>query len=126
MATFVRVLVSLLLAAVSAASWPAQVVSGQLSGSFTGAASDGNGTYIGGIKGAWTASVTVDASGVSVETVGGSGPIVWFINTSTNPMHAGGNFDGSVVFAVTVPFLGTISQPISVSGSWNAVLPINS
>src|SRR3990172_9328552 len=73
MLTFIRVLCLLLLAAVSGSAWPAQVFSGQLSGSFSGAASDGSGNYSGSIEGAWNASGTSDASGVFVETVGGSG-----------------------------------------------------
>jgi len=28
-------------------------------------------------------------------------------------------------FAVTIPVLGTVVYPVSVGGSWNAVLPIN-
>ncbi|OFZ85582.1 MAG: hypothetical protein A2V78_08540 [Betaproteobacteria bacterium RBG_16_64_18] len=311
MLTFIRVLCLLLLAAVSGSAWPAQVFSGQLSGSFSGAAGDGSGNYSGSIEGAWNASGTSDASGVFVETVGGSGsfggsgfagnwrvagynpqtksisitwdaaggrgpasgtgtadgtttlvvdtatgvatggfqgqvytaqgvktlsgtwtvrfqgaadtvvtgkvqgsfsgtasdvgavngtvsgdwtvrfmpdgsvagtasgsydggnisvagygaicicgnwlanivrgsdgqfrlegswthpvvsgtldgrgggPIVWYIDTSTAPMQASGNFDGSVGFSVTIPILGTATIPVSVGGSWNAVLPIN-
>ena len=55
----------------------------------------------------------------------GGGPIVWYIDTSTAPMQASGNFDGSVGFSVTIPILGTATIPVSVGGNWNAVLPIN-
>ena len=58
---------------VCGAARPAQVFSGHLSGSFSGAASEGGGNYSGGIEGAWNASGTSDASGVFIETVGGSG-----------------------------------------------------
>lgn len=311
MSTFVRVLFLLLLAVLSGAAWPAQVFSGHLSGSFSGAAGDGSGNYSGGIEGIWNASGTSDAAGVFIETVGGSGsfggsgiagswsvagynaqtkaisvtwnaaggrgpasgagtadgsatlvvdtttgvatggfqgqvytaqgvktisgtwtvrfqgaantvvtgrvqgsfsgtasyvgavngtvagdwtvrfmpdgsvagtasgsydggnvtvagygaicicgtwlanvirgtdgqfrlegswthpvvsgtldgrgggPIVWYINVGTTPMQASGNFDGSVGFSVTIPFLGTVSYPVSVGGNWNAALPLN-
>lgn len=72
------------------------------------------------LEGSWTHPVvsgTLDGRG--------GGPIVWYIDTSTSPMQASGNFDGSVGFAVTIPLLGTVSYPVSVSGNWNAVLPIN-
>jgi|GEM_PF-2888222 len=72
------------------------------------------------LEGSWTHPVvsgTLDGRG--------GGPIVWYINTSTSPMQASGNFDGSVGFAVTLPGLGATSIPISVSGNWNATLPLN-
>lgn len=72
------------------------------------------------LEGSWTHPVvsgTLDGRG--------GGPIVWYIDTGTTPMQAGGNFDGSVGFTVTIPFLGTATYPVSVSGNWNAVLPIN-
>lgn len=72
------------------------------------------------LEGSWTHPVvsgTVDGRG--------GGPIVWYINTSTTPMQASGNFDGSVGFAVTIPGLGTLSYPVTVGGNWNAVLPLN-
>ncbi len=47
------------------------------------------------------------------------------LRTHTSPMQASGNFDGSVGFAVTLPGLGATSIPISVSGNWNATLPLN-
>ncbi len=311
MSTLIRVLFLLLLTAVCGAAWPAQVFSGQLSGSFSGAASDGSGNYSGSIEGTWNASGTSDAAGIFIETVGGSGsfggsgiagnwsvggynaqtksisitwnaaggrgpasgsgtadgtttlvvdtatgvatggfqgqvytsqgvktisgtwtvsfqgaantvvtgkvqgsfsgtasyvgavngtvtgdwtvrfmadgsvagtasgnydggnipvagygsvcicgtwlanvirgtdgqfrlegswthpvvsgtldgrgggPIVWYIDTSTTPIQASGNFDGSVGFSVTIPGLGTVSYPVSVGGNWNAVLPLN-
>ena len=72
------------------------------------------------LEGSWTHPVvsgTLDGRG--------GGPIVWYIDISTTPMQASGNFDGSVGFAVTIPGLGAMSIPVSVSGNWNATLPIN-
>lgn len=72
------------------------------------------------LEGSWTHPVvsgTLDGRG--------GGPIVWYINTSTTPMQASGNFDGSVGFTVTIPLLGTVSVPVSTSGTWTAELPLN-
>ena len=55
------------------ASWAVQAVNGNLTGTFTGTASDGSGTYTGNIDGSWTATGTFDQNGNFVENVTGSG-----------------------------------------------------
>lgn len=73
------------------------------------------------LEGSWTHPMvtgTLDGSG--------GGPIVWYINTATNPIQANGNFSGSTVF--TIPMTAPIpAQSISIttSGNWEATLPIN-
>jgi hypothetical protein len=55
------------------AAWSAQTVNGNLSGTFSGGATDGSASYSGNVEGGWSAGGTFDASGVFVETVSGSG-----------------------------------------------------
>ena len=72
MLTFIRILSLVMFSVFSGAVWSAQTISGQLSGTFTGAASDGSGSYSGGIAGAWNASANLEG-GLFIESVGGSG-----------------------------------------------------
>lgn len=102
MLTFIRVVFLLLLSAVCGAAWPAQEFSGHLSGSFTGAASDGSGNYSGAVEGTWNAAGTSDAAGVFIETVGGSG-----------------SFGGAGI-AGTWSMVGYDPQTKSISVTWNA------
>lgn len=97
----------------------AQAFSGNLSGSFNGAATDGSGSYSGSIEGAWNASVTgasvdsLDASG----TFGGLGiagtwevtnydpqtrtiTIAWSAPGNRGPLSASGTPDGSVTLVL--------------------------
>ena len=55
------------------AAWATQTISGNLSGTFTGNATDGSGSYSGNVEGSWTASGTFDSSGIYVASVTGSG-----------------------------------------------------
>lgn len=112
-------------------------------GSVTGTA---NGTYNGGnhmvgdynvcVCGTWVALLTKGSDGqFRLEgswthpdisgTLGGSGggPIVWYIDTSTVPIQASGNFSGSTSF--TIPLPGIQPVAISTSGNWTATLPID-
>jgi hypothetical protein len=77
-----------------------------------------NGQYR--LEGGWTHPVV---SG-NLEGSGG-GPLVWYLDVSTTPIQASGDFSGRVGFVVSVPVLGTMSVPVSVNGSWTATLPIN-
>lgn len=54
-------------------AWSAQTVTGNLSGTFSGNATDGSANYSGNVEGSWSASGTFDASGNFVESVSGSG-----------------------------------------------------
>lgn len=115
-------------------------VTGTASGSYDG----GNIAVPGGygsvcICGTWIASVSRGADGtfrldgswthpvVSGTLEGnGGGPLVWYIDTSTVPIQATGNFSGSTVFTVPLPApWQPIQAPVSTSGNWNATLPIN-
>lgn len=55
------------------ATLAAQTVNGNLTGTFTGTATDGSGTYTGNIDGTWTATGTFDQNGNFVENVTGNG-----------------------------------------------------
>jgi hypothetical protein len=118
----------------------------QADGSVAGSAS---GTYDGGnidvpgygticICGTWLANVTRGTDGqyqlqggwthpvVSGNLEGsGGGPLVWYLDVSTTPFQASGDFGGQVIFQVTLPMLGAMDIPISVSGNWTATLPLN-
>lgn len=54
-------------------AWSAQTITGDLSGTFTGSATDASASYAGNIEGRWSAAGTFDASGNFVESVTGSG-----------------------------------------------------
>ncbi len=72
------------------------------------------------LQGSWTHPV------VSGNLAGsGGGPLVWYINVAASPMQASGSFSGQVSFRVSVPIIGTMDIPISVSGEWTATLPLN-
>jgi hypothetical protein len=95
------------------------------------------GSYDGGtvadvcVCGTWLANVIRDAAGqyrlegswTHPQAAGthegrGGGPVLWYINTSTNPISASGNFTGLVTFAVS-PF------PLTVGGTWTATVPLD-
>ena len=122
-------------------------VSFMTDGSVTGSAS---GSYDGGtyatdygsvcVCGNWIAAISRGADGqyrlegswthpdISGTLSGsGGGPIVWYIDTSTNPIQASGNFSGSNSFSIVMGPAGTppTSVPVSVSGRWTATLPID-
>lgn len=107
----------------SGAVWPAQTFNGDLTGSFTGHAVDGSGEYTGSISGQWTATGTLDASGVTVASVTGSGTfggyglagawtmdsydpltktihVSWTAPGGRGPVSASGGADGSVALVV--------------------------
>jgi hypothetical protein len=72
------------------------------------------------LAGSWTHPVV---SGTLAGS--GGGPLLWYLDLSTAPAQASGNFDGQVSFQATVPILGTMAIPITVGGDWTATLPIN-
>lgn len=78
-----------------------------------------NGTFR--LEGSWTHPVvsgTLDGAG--------GGPLIWYIDTSTSPLQATGNFSGSTVFTVPLPAPApSMSVPVSTSGNWTATLPFN-
>lgn len=113
-------------------------VTGSASGSYNGGNIDvpGYGTIC--ICGTWLANVTQGSGGqyqlqgswthpvVSGNLEGsGGGPLVWYLDISSTPFQASGDFSGQVTFQVTVPILGAMDIPVSVGGNWTAVLPIN-
>lgn len=115
-------------------------VAGTASGSYDGgniAVSGGYGSVC--ICGTWIASVSQGADGafrldgswthpVVSGTLDGSGggPLVWYIDTSTVPIQATGNFSGATAFTVPLPApLQPVQVSVSTSGNWNATLPIN-
>lgn len=73
------------------------------------------------LDGSWTHPVvsgTLDGAG--------GGPLVWYIDSSTAPIQATGNFSGSTTFTIPLPSpLPAMSVPISTSGNWSATLPID-
>lgn len=114
-------------------------VAGTASGSYDGGniAVSGYGSVC--ICGTWIASVNRGADGtyrldgswthpVVSGTLDGSGggPLVWYIDTSTAPIQATGNFSGATTFTVPLPApMPPMQVPLSTSGTWNATLPIN-
>jgi len=118
---------------------PNGAIAGTASGSYNG----GNMPVLGYgsvcVCGTWIATLSQGTDGkfslvgswshpIVAGTLGGSGggPIVWYLDTSTTPIQASGNFSGSTNFAVPLPApLPAISVPISTSGNWQATLPMN-
>jgi hypothetical protein len=123
--------------------WTVRILAdGSITGTASGSYDGGNVTVAGYgticICGTWTANLLQGEDGqyqlqgswthpvVSGNLAGsGGGPLVWYINVAASPMQASGSFSGQVTFTVSVPVIGTMDIPISVSGDWSATLPLN-